>query len=84
MEMTDLVKMFQERQGKMSIEEYANKMGLRGATLSRCYNEERTLGIDAIRKMAEYFSQKGDIQMLHALSAYALGMDIMALASSPN
>lgn len=84
MEMTELVKMIQERQGKMSIEEFANKMGLRGATLSRCYKEERSLGIDAIRKMAEYFYQKNDIQMLHALSAYALGMDITALTSSPN
>lgn len=71
--MAQLVKMIKQRQGDMSMEEYANKVGLRGATLSRYYNEEREIGLTAIRKLALYHAD--DPEMLRALSSYALGMD---------
>lgn len=82
MEMAELVKMLRARQGDMSIEVYANKMGLRGATLSRFYNQERSISLPSIRKLAEYFREQGDMEMVQAISAYALGFNLPS--SSPN
>jgi predicted DNA-binding transcriptional regulator YafY len=80
--MSDLVKMIQSRQGDMSIEEYANKMGFRGATLFRYYNNERAVGLNVVRKMAEYYRRQNDIEMLRALGSYALGFEVPV--PSPN
>ncbi len=81
MDMANLVKMIQVRQGQMSTEEYANKIGLRGSTLFRYYNEERSISLDALRKMAQFYRQQNDTEMMRALSSYALGFE---LPSSPN
>lgn len=75
MKMADLVKMIRSRQGDMSIEEYANKMGIRGATLFRYYNEERSIRLDVVRKMASFYRGQDDNEMVQALGAYALGFD---------
>jgi transcriptional regulator with XRE-family HTH domain len=74
--MAELMEMIKNRQGEMSIEEFANKMGTRSATLSRQYNGERNLGVDALRRYAAYFKQRNDVEMLKALASYALGFDL--------
>jgi len=74
--MAELMELIRKRQGDMSIEEFANKMGARTATLSRQYNGERQLGIDTLRRYATYFRMQGDEEMLRALAAYALGFEI--------
>lgn len=70
--MAELMKMIKERQGDLSTEEYANKMGIRQATLWRYYKSERNISIDIIRRLARFYRQQGDSVMLEALSAYAL------------
>jgi plasmid maintenance system antidote protein VapI len=75
MKMAELVKMIQERQGQMSIEEYANKMGIRGATLYRYYNQERKISIEVVQKLAQFYKNQNDTAMLNALSSYALDGD---------
>lgn len=70
--MAELMKMIRERQGGLSTEEYANKMGIRQATLWRYYKSERSISIDVIRRLARFYRQQGDSVMLEALSAYAL------------
>lgn len=75
MEMAELVEMIQDRQGKKSIEQYANEMGLRGATLFRFYKGQREISVSSLRKMAEYYRLQGDRTMVSALAAYALGFD---------
>jgi hypothetical protein len=74
--MAELMEMIKARQGEMSIEEFANKMGTRAATLSRQYNGERNLGVDALRRYAAYFRQQNDAEMLKALASYALGFEL--------
>ena len=80
MKMVQLVGMIQARQGKKSIEEYANQMGLRGATLFRFYKGQRAISLPSLRKMADFYRQQGDQEMLAALSSFALEGD----PSSPN
>jgi transcriptional regulator with XRE-family HTH domain len=74
--MAELMELIKMRQGNMSIEEYANKMGTRAATLSRQYNGERQLGIDILRRYAAYFHKRGDMEMIMALASYALDLDL--------
>jgi hypothetical protein len=78
MNMAELVEMLKARQGDMSIEVYANKMDIRGATLYRYYSQERSISLSSIRKMAQYFHCHGDMEMVQALGAYALNLDIPA------
>jgi hypothetical protein len=82
MNMAELVEMLKARQGEMSIEVFANKMDIRGATLYRYYSQERSISLSSIRKMAQYFHCQGDEEMVKALGAYALNLD--APASSLN
>lgn len=79
--MADLMDLIKQRQGAMSIEEFANKIGTRGATLSRQYAGERDLGIDVLRRYAAYFKQQNDREMLEALASYALGFDLEQIPS---
>lgn len=72
MKMAELVKMIQERQGQMSIEEYANRMGIRGATLYRYYSEEREIGLAVLRKLIRFYKDQGDTNMVEALTEYAV------------
>lgn len=72
--MTELMELLRQRQGKMSDEEYANKIGLRGSTLWRYYNGKTTIGTEALQKLASEFASKNDPVMLGALAAYALGL----------
>jgi transcriptional regulator with XRE-family HTH domain len=73
MKMTELMKMIRERQGGLSTEEYANKMGIRQATLWRYYNMERKISLDILQRLARFYREQGDSVMIEALSAYAIG-----------
>ena len=76
MEMAELIKLLKQRQGEMSMEEYANKMGTRTSTLHRQYSGGRNLSIDILQRYAVYFREKGDQEMIDALASYALGFDV--------
>ena len=75
-DMAELVKMLRDRQGEMSIEEFANKMNLRGATLFRYYSGERKISLPSVRKMADYFDRLDDSEMIQALASYSLGKNL--------
>ena len=62
--MNELMELLRQRQGKMSDEEYANKIGLRGSTLWRYYNGKCTIGTEALQKLAVEFAKKNDKVML--------------------
>lgn len=72
--MADLMRMIRQRQGEKSVEEYANMMGIRGATLFRYYNDEREISLEVVRKLAKFYSDSGDTEMVQALGSYALGL----------
>ena len=74
--MEALMELLRDRQGKMSNEQFANMVGLRGATLGRCYRGESILGTSALQKFASEFVKRGDMVMLGALAAYALGISV--------
>jgi len=73
MEMAELVEMIQDRQGKTSIESYANQIGIRGATLYRYYNKQRDMSLEVIRKLIQFYRQQGDTEMVDALKEFAVG-----------
>lgn len=72
MDVAELMKMIQKRQGDESNERYAYNLNLTGSTLFRYYEGERRPNLDAIRKMAQYYQKIGDNEMLEALADYAL------------
>ncbi len=74
--MAELIELLRDRQGKMSNEQFANMVGLRGATLGRCYRGESILGASALQKFASEFVKRGDMVMIGALAVYALGLSV--------
>lgn len=79
--MAELMKLLKARQenSQMSVESYANAMGLTAGALYNYLNGQRkTVSLEAIRKMAKFYSGRSDQEMLSALSSYALGIDEIA------
>jgi len=75
MEMNDLVEMLKARQGDRSVEQYAHELGLTMSYLYLIYRGERNVNVDSIRKIAKYFRSQGDMEMIRALSEFAIGFD---------
>lgn len=71
MEMAELMQLIKERQGETPNEVYANLMGIRGNTLHRYHIKDREIGLEALRKLFNFYRQQGDVEMLKALGAYA-------------
>lgn len=73
--MADLMRLVKIRQGTLSNEKYAAQIGLTGSTLWRYHNGQSRVDLDATQKLAVYFANTNDIEMLGALVAYAIGID---------
>lgn len=69
--MTELMQLIKDRQGETPSEVYANQIGIRGNTLHRYHIGDREIGLEALRKMFDFYRQRGDTEMLIALGAYA-------------
>lgn len=83
--MAELMRLIKSRQenSQLSVEGYANAMGLTAGALYNYLNGNReTISVEALRKMARFYSQKSDAEMLSALASYALGIDYSRIASS--
>jgi len=75
MEMPDLVEMLKTRQDNRSVEQFAHELGLTASYLYLIYNNKRGISISTIRKFAKYFGEHGDVEMVKALTTYAIGFD---------
>lgn len=83
--MAELMKLLKARQenSRMSVESYANAMGLTAGALYNYINGKReTISLEAIRKMAKFYGSQSDKEMLAALASYALGVDSVETVSS--
>lgn len=74
--MSDIVAMLKKRQGGKAVEDYAHELGIRSATLYSYYSGKRNIGISVARRLARYFEDKQDIQMISALGAFVLGVKL--------
>ena len=72
--MVDVLELLRSRQGNVSDEEFANRFGLRGATLWRYKNRQSRIDTSAREKMINYFAALGDAEMVGALLAYKTGV----------
>lgn len=68
----ELIEKIEQRQGGMSNEKYARNFDIAGSTLFRWRKGERQPDLAAVRGMARYYFGVGDMEMLEALSQYAL------------
>lgn len=79
--MAQIVKLIKARQEStdMGIEEYANHIGIRGVTLWRYYNLERRISLPIVQRLAKYYNDMGDSEMVNALASYALNLNDASL-----
>lgn len=68
--MSDLLKLFESRQGDLSDEKYANQIGLTGSTLWRYKKGKSDINTAARRTLIRYYSRLNDEEMIGALLAY--------------
>ncbi len=68
--MDEIVKLLQERQGKLSPEVFAPAMGIAGSTLRAYYTGLRDIGLANGRKLIAYFEGAGDPDMAGEIRAY--------------
>lgn len=83
--MAQLMKLLKARQetSQMSVESYANAMGLTAGALYNYLNGKRgTISLESIRKMATFYNAQSDKEMLTALASYALGINGTNVTSS--
>lgn len=74
--MSELMELLELRQAGKSNEQFANEMGLRGSTLWRYHNGKSDIDSESRRKMVQYFSQRGDMEMVGALLIYKTGSEL--------
>ena len=66
----------QERKRRdMSAEKFANLIGMTAATYSRQHTGKHNLGMDSFRRYAAYAREAGNLELLKALGAFALGVE---------
>jgi hypothetical protein len=64
----------------MSWRRWGDKMGVMYTTLFRfCVKDDKTLGIEAIRSLAQVARANDDNELLMALAGYALDVDIASI-----
>jgi hypothetical protein len=76
--MNELMEMLKARQGDKLVEDFAHDLGIRTSTLYAYYRGDRGIGVSVIRRLAKYFHEQNDQEMVQALSAYVLGIDFAA------
>lgn len=74
--MADLVEFLKEEQGDESPEAFANKIGIRYASLYSYYNKTKTLGVKNARSMAQYYADKGEMDKVYLIASVLIGIDL--------
>lgn len=74
--MSEVLELLELRQGEKSDEQFANEIGLRGATLWRYKNGKSEINTVARKKMIEYFCGLNDAVMIGALLTYKSGKSL--------
>ena len=74
--MTDVMALIERERikQKLSAEKFANIVGVTSTTYSRQSNGRQGLGIESVQAYARYAQQAGNLEILQALGAYALGL----------
>ncbi len=76
-----IIKSRQENSG-MSVERYANSMGITTGALYNYFNQNRSeISTSSLQKMGRFFAHQGDDEVLTALASYALGVDVEVKAA---
>lgn len=76
LEMSDVLKLLELRQGDKSNEQYANEMGLRGTTLWRYKKGQSEINTATRKKLMEYYAARQDAEMVGALLVYKTGSQL--------
>jgi len=76
--MAALMEMVEARRGDVSYEDYAHRMGLKTSVLYKYVKErgKRDMSIPNLQKMARFYYQQGDNEMVEALASYAIGLHV--------
>lgn len=77
MEMAEVMTLIETERLKrgLSAERFANEVGITSTTYSRQKNGTQHLGIDTLQRYAQYAKRVGNIEVLRALAAFAIGLD---------
>lgn len=81
--MATVMKMVETRRGGTSFEDYAHRMGLKISVLYKYVKEEgeRDMSIPNLQKMAKFYYEQGDFEMVEALASYAIGLQVKLSSS---
>ena len=71
--MDKVIEMLKNRQRTKSLNAFANELGIWPSTLWRYYRGEREMSAQVVKKLARYFTARGDFDALATLTAYAFG-----------
>jgi hypothetical protein len=76
--MATLMEMVETRRGDLSYEDYAHRIGLKTSVLYKYVKEAgaRDMSIPNLQKMARYYYEQGDKEMVEALASYATGLEV--------
>jgi len=83
--MATVMKMIDERRGGLSYEDYAHMMGLKMSVLYKYVTEQekrkRDMSIPNLQKIARFYHDQGDQEMVEALASYATGLQVKLSSS---
>lgn len=74
--MADLVELLQKEQGDESPEVFANRIGIRYSSLNGYYKGAKSLGVKNARRMAKYYAEQGDWNMVYNIASVVLDLDL--------
>lgn len=84
--MSDVMALIDQERIKMNIsaEKFATNIGVTSTTYSRQKNGRQALGFEAIRAYARFAKKVGSTDILRALSAYTLEIDLDQITINPS
>jgi hypothetical protein len=89
LDMATVMGMVEQRRGDESYEDYAHRMGLKMSVLYKYANQKdnksskgiRDMSIPNLQKMARFYHEQGDQEMVEALASYAMGLQVKLSSS---
>lgn len=81
--MADLVEFLQREQGKESPEAFANKIGIRYASLYAYYKGEKELGVKNARRMVQHFIEQDEWDKVYLIASVLLKVDLIPPKQKP-
>lgn len=76
--MTNAVELIKDRQMKsdMSVERYANTIGITAGTLYHYFAKRREeIDTSVLQRLGRFYADQGDIELLSVLASYALNVN---------